>query len=113
MNYKEYQERQNKGGSEKEKTSPKKQKFPKPSTNWDVIDFMEFLSEASGPISLLAVISMLVFWKNLPIIPAILSLLIGIFFWIRYKLDKCHFWLPAVWLFNTIIWSFNSLTKLL
>jgi hypothetical protein len=109
MNYKEYQDRQKKGVSE----TPPKKKFSKPSTRWDAIEFIEFLSEASGLISLLAVISMVIFFRNLPIIPAILSLITGICFYIRYKLDKCHFWLPAVWLFNTIIWSFNSLTKLI
>lgn len=99
MNYKEFQKRQ-----QGEAKNPVKK------TNWDLL---EFLSEASGLVSLLAVISMIIFWKNLPIIPAFFSLLTAICFFIRYKKDKCLLWLSVVWAFNTIIWLLNSLTKLI
>jgi len=111
MNYREFQKR-NKKESEilpgEPKAFGKKHKEPR-----DYQKIWDFLSEASNPISLLAVISMIAFFRNHPEIPAIFCLITLICFYIRYKMGKCQFWLPGIWIFNTIIWSFNSITKFL
>jgi hypothetical protein len=104
MNYKEFQERK----TNKEKTPLEKKKFirEKKPFNWEV------LSDTANPFSVLAVISMIIFFKSHPIIPGFFCLITFGLFMIRFKKGKCPGWIPIIWMVNFIIWLSNSLLKL-
>jgi len=110
MNYKEFQKKQMKE-SQVLPGDPKKftKKHRQPG---DYSHIWDFLSDAANPLNVLAVISMFVFFKNFPIIPAIFSALTLICFSIRYKRNLSPGWIVAIWIFNTSMWIFNSIIKI-
>lgn len=103
MNYKEFQEKQaNKGNSplENKNSIPEKKSFNG-----------EGLFISSGLMAIISIISMLLFFKNLPIIPGILCLITTILYYIQWKNGKCKIYLPGIWVVNSIIWFINQLIR--
>jgi hypothetical protein len=96
MNYKEFQEKQVKKVNsplENKKSIKEKKLF-----NW------KFFSKLSGIMGIIAVISMVIFFKNLPIIPGILCLITAILYYIQWKNGKEKLGLPIIWTINSILW---------
>lgn len=104
MNYKEFQEKQAK--KEKSPLENKKSiiKEKKP-FNWDSFSLL------AGPMGLISIISMILFFKNLPIIPGISCLITAILYYIRWKNGKEKTLLLVIWVFNSIIWFINQLVR--
>jgi hypothetical protein len=108
MNYKDYQKLQDQS---KEKpvhqSRPDKsarQSSPKNDKLWN------FLSEAANPSQLLTILTMVIFgFAKLPEIPAVFCFITFALFIIRSQRKKSFEWLSIIWLFNAIIWSFNSI----
>ena len=100
MNYKEFQEKQ-----AVKKPIPLKNKKPIKETNWLTDPLL------SGIMGIIAIISMVLFFKNLPIIPGILCLITTILYYIRWKNGKEKIFLVVIWTINSIIWFINQLVR--
>jgi magnesium-transporting ATPase (P-type) len=107
MNYKEYQEKQKNAGvkpvHQARSDKPNRRPF-----NWD--KFWNFLSEAANPFQIIAILTMLIFgFARLPEIPAVFCFITFFLFIVSSIRKKSFEWLSIIWLFNGIIWSFNSI----
>jgi hypothetical protein len=96
MNYQEFQKRQQKGNISLKEKKP---------FNW------EGLGSLANPMSIIAIISMIVFFKNLPVIPGIACLITAFLYRIQWKQGKCKSFPPIIWTINSIIWFINQLVR--